>query len=77
MQDKGFWQIGIPIQPIQSLANCTCYVAQLDPSTRFSLRWGAHQTHCPVYRPSLDQADQLNDQATRHHYLEGTRVENV
>ncbi len=40
---------------------CTCYVAALPPVDRFAIRYGAHALLCPVFRPSLDPVDRIND----------------
>jgi Zn finger protein HypA/HybF involved in hydrogenase expression len=43
------------------LANCTCYVLTLEPIDQFTLRYGAHNQACPVYRESGDYLDQKRD----------------
>ena len=44
---------------------CNCYVATLNEEARFCLRYGAHDTDCPVYRVSLDPVDRENDKEFR------------
>jgi hypothetical protein len=44
---------------------CNCYVATLDPATKFVLRWGAHNPACPVYRESGDYLDKIRDGEAR------------
>ena len=43
------------------LANCTCYVLTLSPIDQFTLRFGAHNEACPVWRESGDYLDQKRD----------------
>ena len=47
------------------LNECKCYVRGLSPEVQFCLRWGAHSTYCPIYRPSLDPVDRIKDEAFR------------
>ena len=44
---------------------CNCYVKALSAETRFSLRYGAHNKACPVYRRSLDPVDREEDASFR------------
>lgn len=48
---------------------CNCYVAHLKHDKQFTLRWGAHETTCPVYRPSLDPVNQKQDDEIRERHL--------
>lgn len=44
---------------------CSCWVSHRSERERFGIRYGAHSTNCPQYRPSLDPVDKLNDQELR------------
>ena len=48
---------------------CSCYVSGLNAKARYCLRYGAHDTDCPVYRVSLDPADRANDEEFRQRAL--------
>ena len=48
-----------------SLVNCNCYAQRLPPVVQFGLHFGAHNPHCPVYRPSRDAVDAKWDAAFR------------
>jgi hypothetical protein len=48
---------------------CNCYVSQLSDRERFVIRWGAHDPECPVFSPSLDPVDAVDDAETRLHYI--------
>jgi len=41
--------------------DCRCYVRDLPDVMRFGLRYGAHAPKCPMYRPSRDPLDRLED----------------
>jgi hypothetical protein len=57
---------------------CTCYVQHLTEEERFTLRYGAHEIECPVYRESLDPVDKLKDDDARIYFLLGcTQVTEV
>ena len=47
------------------MPRCNCYVRYLDDEARFCLHYGAHETNCPVYRPSLDPVDRAHDEDFR------------
>lgn len=40
---------------------CTCYVGRLPDVVLFEAGRGIHNPACPVYQPSLDPVDRLND----------------
>lgn len=40
---------------------CNCWVATKSEEERFGIRYGAHSTACPVYRPSGDILDASRD----------------
>lgn len=44
---------------------CNCYVRYLSELDRFTLRNGAHDPLCPVYRRSGDPVDRAKDDAYR------------
>ena len=44
---------------------CHCYVRDLTDEVRFGLRYGAHNPWCPVYRPSRDPVDRVEDTCYR------------
>lgn len=44
---------------------CNCYVRFLSELERFALRYGVHNTLCPVYRRSGDPVDRAKDDAYR------------
>jgi len=46
---------------------CKCYVRTLSQYQQFIIRYGAHNTDCPVYRTSKDPVDQLRDDSIRKH----------
>ena len=48
--------------------SCACYVATLEPIHQFTLRYGAHDTSCPVYRMSRDPVDNMKDEMARLHF---------
>jgi hypothetical protein len=48
---------------------CNCYVSRLSELDRFSLRRGAHEPSCPVFRESRDPVDRVRDAITRELYL--------
>jgi hypothetical protein len=50
---------------------CNCYVKDLPAAERFGIRYGAHQTDCPVYRESLDPVDRKHDEAIRQQAKDG------
>ena len=50
------------------LSGCKCYVRGLSPEVQFCLRWGAHSTHCPIYRPSGDPVDRIKDETYRREH---------
>lgn len=50
------------------MAKCQCWVSKLTDEERFSVRYGAHNPQCPVFRPSLDPVDALNDVGVRPKY---------
>lgn len=47
---------------------CRCWVRHQMAEERFGIRYGAHSTNCPQYRPSLDPVDRLNDQEIRQRF---------
>jgi hypothetical protein len=44
---------------------CKCYVKNLSEHERFSVRRGAHERRCPVFRESRDPVDRVHDEITR------------
>lgn len=44
---------------------CNCSIRELDEETRFTIRYGAHEKICAIYRPSLDPVDRIHDEAER------------
>lgn len=44
---------------------CNCSIRELDEETRFTIRYGAHEKFCAIYRPSLDPVDRIHDEAAR------------
>ncbi len=44
---------------------CNCYVSTLAPHAQFTLRYGSHETTCPVYRESKDPVDRKQDEEYR------------
>jgi hypothetical protein len=58
-------------------AECNCYVQHLTEEERFTLRYGAHEIECLVYRESLDPVDKLKDEDARNYFLLGRRPEDA
>lgn len=54
---------------------CNCYVSKLSAFRQFVIRYGAHDTYCPVYKESRDPVDQLKDDYTRLH--QGSNLQEV
>lgn len=52
--------------------SCNCYVTRLDEIVRFTLRLGAHERDCMIYRPSLDPVDHQQDIEFRETYRRKT-----
>ena len=50
------------------MASCTCWVKFQDHEMRYTVRYGAHNPTCPVYRPSLDPVDNVKDAELRLRY---------
>ena len=48
--------------------SCNCYVRLLGRGALSTLRYGAHDPSCAVYRESLDPEDKRQDQATLRQY---------
>lgn len=57
------------------MTNCNCYVSRLSDYRQFTIRYGAHALHCPVYRESRDPVDHIKDAYTRHH--KGTNLVDI
>ena len=54
---------------------CNCYVNDLPAAERFGIRYGAHQTDCPVYRESLDPVDRKHDEGIRQNHQALRRID--
>jgi hypothetical protein len=48
--------------------DCLCWVRHQTVEARFGIRYGAHATNCPLYRPSLDPVDRLHDSELRQRF---------
>lgn len=44
---------------------CDCWVSGHPAETTYSIRRGAHNPECPVFRPSLDPVDAYHDAGLR------------
>jgi len=44
---------------------CECWVSRAPRSVQFRTRYGAHDTHCPLYRESGDPVDRAHDKEMR------------
>ena len=44
---------------------CSCWVKDRPDEERFSLRYGAHNPGCPMFRPSYDPLANLRDAQLR------------
>ena len=55
---------GMDQEPIGAV-ECSCWVKDRPDEERFSLRYGAHNPGCPVFRPSYDPLDNLRDAQLR------------
>ena len=49
----------------RSPRDCSCFVRYCHAAARYSLRHGAHDTDCALYRASGDPVDALHDRANR------------
>ena len=68
MQQLGIAQTETPTTDAAGRV-CVCYVSQQTPEVRYSLRYGAHDPLCPVYRESGDPVDRAEDAEYRRDYL--------
>ena len=50
---------------------CSCWVKDRPDEERFSLRYGAHNPGCPMFRPSCDPLDNLRDAQLRMQHETG------
>ncbi len=53
---------------------CNCWVASVPLEKSFGIRNGAHNPECPVFRPSLDPVDAVNDAKLRLREETGLRI---
>ena len=47
------------------LEQCTCWVRSASREVQYTVRWGAHNLECPLYRESMDPVDKANDEELR------------
>ena len=50
------------------MLRCHCWVSREPAEHQFSIRYGAHDEICPVYRPSLDPVDRRHDEELRRRH---------
>ena len=55
----------VPHRVTRADLTCDCYVSGLPSYIQLSLRYGAHETSCPVYIVSLDPIDREMDEEDR------------
>jgi hypothetical protein len=46
-------------------SGCSCWVSRYPVEETYSIRNGAHNPECPVFRPSVDPVDALHDAQIR------------